>query len=67
MSEKLQAIRIDLTKSNQAEAKKSLESQKQLFISSEMLQTELQKVKRDVGKQVKTGLEEAKFDTIQMI
>ena len=31
------------------------------------MQAELQKLKREVTKQVKTGLEEAKFDTIQMI
>lgn len=28
---------------------------------------ELQKIKRDLSKQVKTGLEEAKFDTVQMV
>ncbi len=28
---------------------------------------ELQKIKREVGKQVKTGLEEAKFDAVRMV
>ena len=38
-----------------------------LFVSTETMQSELHKLKREVSKQVKTGLEEAKFDTIQMI
>lgn len=36
-------------------------------MSNETLQTELQKMKREVNKQGKTDIEEAKFDTIQMV
>ena len=51
----------------QDESKKSEETCKQMFVTSEKLQTDLQKLKREVNKLIKTGLEEAKFDTIQML
>ena len=60
----MQALRQDLTKISQLDAKKAFDSQKMLFVSAEKLSAEMSKMKKTVGKQVKTGLEEAKFDTV---
>ena len=60
----MQALRQDLTKISQLETKKAFDSQKMLFVSNEKMSSEMSKMKKAVGKQVKTGLEEAKFDTV---
>lgn len=67
MNERLLSLKQELIKQSQNEIKRAQDSQKTFFVSSDQLQTEVQKVKREVTKQVKTGLEEAKFDTIQMV
>ena len=63
LSEKLLTLKHDLAKSSQRDTKKAIEGQKSLFVQPEQLQVELQKF----NKQVKTSLEEAKFDTVQMV
>ena len=56
-----------MTRNVAAESRRAEEAHKQMFVTQDKLHTDLQKLKREVGKQVKTGLEEAKFDTIQML
>ena len=67
LSERLLQLKQDLTKLSKDETRKAIDGQKSDFISPESLTQELTKLKRDVGKQVKTGLEEAKFDSVQMV
>ena len=63
----MQALKQELTKISQLDTKKAFDSQKMLFVSTEKMSSEMSKMKKAVDKQVKTGLEEAKFDTVQMV
>ena len=67
LNEQVRSLRSEITRVTQTESKKTDEANKLAYITQERLQSDLQKLKREVSKQVKTGLEEAKFDTIQML
>ena len=64
LNEQVRSLRSEITRVTQTESKKTDEANKLAYITQERLQSDLQKLKREVNKQVKTGLEEAKFDTI---
>ena len=55
-----------MTRMTQTESKKLEEANKLAYVTQERVHQDLQKLKREVDKKVKTGLEEAKFDTIQL-
>ena len=63
----MNGMKTEIGKLVTSEIKRASDNHKMLFVSSERHQADIQKLKRDVSKQVKTGLEEATFDTIKMV
>ena len=67
LNEEVKSLRSEMTRMTQTESKKLEEANKLAYVTQERVHQDLQKLKREVDKKVKTGLEEAKFDTIQML